>query len=109
MLALCKDGKSQCRALGLKQPTLLMVLNYLEGVTHDDVGHGTTTWFAAMNVRDNSVFTSCKPRHRHHEFLEFLSRFDKLIPTDLDLRRLVKNYSSHKHPKVKAWLAVRTR
>jgi putative transposase len=109
VLALCDDEKNQCQALELKQPILLMVLDYVEGVTHEDVGHGTTTLFSAMNVLDGSVLISFKPRNRHQEFLEFLSRIDKLVPTDLDLHRLVDNYSSHKHAKVKAQLVARPR
>ncbi len=49
VLALCDDEKSQCQALELTQPILLMVLDYVEGVTHEDVGHGTTTLFSAKN------------------------------------------------------------
>ena len=29
--------------------------------------------------------------------------------TDLDVHLIVDNYSTHKHPKVKAWLAARPR
>jgi putative transposase len=68
-LVLCVDEKSQIQALNRTQPVLPMGLGYLEGVTHDYVRHGTTTLFAA-------VFTECKPRHRHQEFLSFLRRLD---------------------------------
>jgi len=88
---------------------LPMGLGYVGGVTNDDVRHGTTTLFAALNVLGGSVFTLCKPRHRHQEFLEFLRRIDKSVPADLDVHCIVDNCSSHKHPKVKAWLAARPR
>ncbi len=106
-LVLCVDGKSQCQALERTQPMLPMGLGYVEGVTHDYVRHGTTTLFAALNVLDGSVLTLCKPSHRHQEFLEFLRRIDKSVPVGLDVHCIVDNYSSHKHPKVKAWLAAR--
>jgi transposase len=48
-----------------------------------------------------------KPRHRHREFLSFLREIDKAVPADFDVHRIVDNYGSHKHPKVKAWLAAK--
>jgi putative transposase len=91
------------------QPTLPMGLGYVEGATHDYVRHGSTTLFAALNVLDGSVLTLCKPRYRHQEFLEFLRRIDKSVPAELEVHCTVENYSSHKHPKVKACLLASTR
>ena len=108
-LVLCVDEKSQCQALERTQPMLAMGLGYVEGVTHDYVRHGTTTLFAALNVLDGAVLASCKPRHRHQEFLSFLREIDKAVPQDLDVHCVVDNYASHKHPKVRAWLAQRPR
>ncbi|MFV8607429.1 IS630-like element ISRso5 family transposase, partial [Ralstonia pseudosolanacearum] len=108
-LVLCVDEKSQCQALERTQPMLPMGLGYVEGVTHDYVRHGTTTLFAALNVLNGAVLAECKPRHRHQEFLAFLRSIDKAVPADLDVHCIVDNYSSHKHPKVKAWLAARPR
>jgi hypothetical protein len=48
-----------------------------------------------------------QPRHRHQEFLSFLRRNDKEVPKELDLHLIVDNYCTHKHAKVKAWLAQR--
>ena len=76
----------------------------MEGVTHDYVRHGTTTLFAALDVATGVVFTECKARHRHQEFLSFLRRLDECMPQDLDVHLIVDNYATHKHPKVKAWL-----
>lgn len=104
-LVLCVDEKSQCQALERTQPMLPMGFGYVEGVTHDYVRHGTTTLFAALNVLNGAVLATCKPRHRHQEFLSFLREIDKAVPADLDVHCIVDNYSSHKHPKVKAWLA----
>lgn len=71
-LVLCVDEKSQVQALERTQPVLPMGLGYVEGVTHDYVRHGTTTLFAALDIANGQVFTQCKPRHRHQEFLSFL-------------------------------------
>lgn len=108
-LVLCVDEKSQCQALERTQPLLPMGFGYVEGVTHDYKRHGTTTLFAALNVLNGAVLTDCKPRHRHQEFLGFLREIDKAVPADLDIHCIVDNYSTHKHAKVKAWLADRPR
>jgi len=108
-LVLCVDEKSQIQALNRTQPVLPMGLGYVEGVTHDYVRHGTTTLFAALDVGTGMVFTECKPRHRHQEFLSFLRRLDDCIPQDLGVHLIVDNYATHKHPKVRTWLAQRPR
>jgi transposase len=108
-LVLCVDEKSQIQALERTQPILPMGLGYLEGVTHDYLRHGTTTLFAALEVGSGKVITQCKPRHRHQEFLRFLRHLDQSVPANLDLHLVIDNYATHKHPKVRAWLAQRPR
>jgi putative transposase len=104
-LVLCVDEKSQIQALERTQPVLPLGLGYVEGVTHDYYRHGTTTLFAALNVLDGSVITQCKPRHRHQEFLSFLNHLDRNVPAELAVHLIADNYATHKHPRVKAWLA----
>jgi len=108
-LVLWVDEKSQIQALNRTQPVLPMGLGYVEGITHDYVRHGTTTLFAALDIATGAVFTECKPRHRHQEFLSFLRHLDESVPAELDLHLIVDNYATHKHPKVRTWLAQRTR
>ena len=108
-MVLCVDEKSQIQALDRTQPMLPMGLGYLEGVTHDYVRHGTTTLFAALDIATGQVLTSCKKRHRHQEYLQFLNQVDANVPSDLDIHLVVDNYSTHKHPKVKRWLATHPR
>jgi putative transposase len=108
-LVLCVDEKSQIQALNRTQPVLPMGFGYAEGVTHDYVRNGTTTLFAALDVATGTVFTECKPRHRHQEFLSFLRRLDDCIPPDLNVHLILDNYATHKHPKVRTWLAQRPR
>jgi putative transposase len=108
-LVLCVDEKSQIQALNRTQPVLPMGLGYVEGITHDYVRNGTTTLFAALDIATGTVFTECKPRHRHQEFLGFLRRLDECIPPELDVHLIVDNYATHKHPKVRTWLAQRPR
>jgi transposase len=108
-LVLCVDEKSQVQALERTQPVLPMGLGYVEGVTHDYYRHGTTTLFAALDVLDGKVVTQCKPRHRHQEFLGFLRHLDASTPAGLEVHLIADNYGTHKHPKVKAWLASHPR
>jgi putative transposase len=108
-VVLCVDEKTQVQALQRTQPVLPMGLGYVEGVTHDYIRHGTTTLFAALDVATGEVITQCKQRHRHQEFLSFLRHIDENVPAQLDVHFIVDNYTTHKHPKVKAWLASRPR
>lgn len=108
-LVVCVDEKSQCQALERTQPMLPMGFGYVEGVTHDYKRHGTTTLFAALDVLTGAVLGTCKPRHRHQEFLSFLREIDRVVPDHLEIHAIVDNYRTHKHPKVNAWLAARPR
>jgi len=108
-VVLCVDEKSQCQALERTQPVLPMGLGYVEGVTHDYIRHGTTTLFAALDIANGNVISRCQHRHRHQEFLRFLKHIDSNVPAALDLHLVLDNYASHKHPKVRAWLAQRPR
>jgi putative transposase len=108
-LVLCVDEKSQVQALERTQPVLPMGLGYIEGITHDYVRHGTTTLFAALDIANGSVLTQCKPRHRHQEFLAFLRHIEANVPESLEVHLICDNYSTHKHAKVRAWLARRPR
>jgi hypothetical protein len=52
-------------------------------MTHDDKRNGTTTLFAALDVLTESVIGQCLPRHRHSEFLKFLTTIDREVPKGL--------------------------
>jgi putative transposase len=108
-LVLCVDEKSQCQALERTQPILPMGLGYVEGITHDYIRHGTTTLFAALNISSGEVIGKCQRQHRHQEFLKFLNHIDSQVPAKLNLHLIMDNYASHKHPKVRSWLAQHPR
>ena len=108
-VVLCVDEKSQIQALDRTQPMLPMGLGYVEGVTHDYARHGTTTLFAALDIATGQVIAVCKRHHRHQEYLAFLKRVEANVPGDLDVHLVVDNYATHKHPKVKRWLAAHPR
>ena len=108
-VVLCVDEKTQVQALDRTQRSLPLGLGYVEGFTHDSIRHGTTTLCAALDVASGKVLARCAKRHRHQEFLTFLRLIDKEVPPDLDIHLIVDNYATHKHAKVKAWLAARPR
>lgn len=108
-LVLCVDEKSQIQALERTQPHLPLGLGYVEGITHTYTRHGTTTLFAALDVQSGTVLAQCKARHRHQEFLAFLRHIDASVPAHLDIHLILDNYATHKHAKVRSWLARRPR
>jgi transposase len=108
-LVLSVDEKSQIQALDRTQPLLPLRPGIPARQTHDYKRHGTTTLFAALNMLDGSVIGQCLPRHRAKEFVKFLKQIDEQTPADLDLHLIVDNYSTHKSPPVKRWLAKHPR
>jgi transposase len=103
-LVLCVDEKSQIQALDRTQPLLPMRPGQPERHTHDYVRHGTTTLFAALDVRTGEVIGQLHRRHRSQEFLNFLKRIDAAIPAALEPHLVLDNYATHKTPTVQRWL-----
>jgi transposase len=108
-LVLCVDEKSQIQALDRKQPILPMRPGQIERRTHDYSRHGTTSLFAALNVKTGEVIGECHRRHRAIEFRKFLDRVDSAVPESLDIHMILDNYGTHKTPAIRAWLAKRPR
>ena len=108
-LVLCVDEKTQIQALDRRQKSLPIYPGRLATMTHDYTRHGTTTLFAALNAAEGVVLAACKQRHRHQEFIGFLKQIDASTPPDVDLHLILDNYATHKHEKVKRWLARRPR
>jgi transposase len=104
-VVLSVDEKSQIQALDRTQPGLPLKKGRCGTMTHDYVRHGTTTLFAALNVAEGSLISTCLPRHRHQEWLRFLRLIDQQIPQDKALHLIADNYATHKHPAVQRWLA----
>src|SRR5262245_24318631 len=44
-------------------------------------------------------------RHRHQEFIRFLNTIEAQVPVGKVVHAVVDNYATHKHPKVRQWLA----
>jgi transposase len=99
------DEKSQIQALDRTQPGLPLKPGRCGTLTHDYKRHGTTTLFAALNILDGTVVGRCMPKHTHQEFIKFLTAVERAVPAGKLIHAIADNYATHKHPKVKAWLA----
>lgn len=104
-LVLCADEKTQIQALDRSQPLLPMRPGQAERRTHDYVRHGTTSLFAALEVKSGRVLGDLHARHRSLEFRQFLDRIDLAVPEGLDVHLILDNYGTHKTPRIHRWLA----
>jgi hypothetical protein len=90
----CVDEKSQVQALDRTQPLLPMQPGQAERRTHDYKRHGTTSLFAALDVKAGTIVGKCMARHRATEFRKFLDEVERNVPTDLDIHVVMDNYGT---------------
>jgi transposase len=103
-LVLSVDEKPQIQALDRSQPILPMRPGQIERRTHDYTRHGTTSLFAALNVKTGKIIAEHHRRHRSIEFRKFLDTIDANVPKTLDVHLVLDNYGTHKTPLIKRWL-----
>lgn len=103
-LVLSADEKTSIQALDRTQPELPIKKGRCGTLTHDYKRNGTTTLFAAIDMAEGRVISTCMEKHRHQEWIKFLNQINRETPSDLDVHLIVDNYATHKHPKVKSWL-----
>src|ERR1700730_5724171 len=108
-LVLCVDEKSQIQALDRTQPLLPLRPGQLERRTHDYKRHGTTSLFAALDLKTSRVIGQLRHRHRSVEFRRFLDLIEDQVPVGLDVHIIVDNYSTHKTAIIRKWFAKRPR
>ncbi len=108
-VVLCVDEKSQVQALDRTQPLLPMRPGQAERRTHDYTRHGTTSLFAALDVKAGTVIGKCMRRHRAQEFRKFLDGVERNVPADLDVHVVMDNYGTHKTALIRSWFAKRPR
>ena len=108
-VVLCIDEKSQIQALDRTQPLLPMRPGQAERRTHDYKRNGTTTLFAALDVKAGTVLGQCMPRHRSREFRKFLDEADRNTPKEVDVHIVMDNYGTHKTKLIRDWFAKRPR
>ena len=105
----CVDEKSQIQALDRTQPMLPLRPGQLERRTHDYKRHGTTSLFAALELKTSRVIGQMHRRHRSHEFRRFLDTIEANVPADLDVHIILDNYGTHKTASIRKWFAKRPR
>ncbi len=105
----CVDEKSQIQALDRTQPMLPMRPGQLERRTHDYKRHGTTSLFAALELKTSRVIGQLHRRHRSQEFRKFLDAIEANVPADLDVHIVLDNYGTHKTDIIRKWFAKRPR
>ncbi len=79
-MVLCVDEKSQIQALDRTKPMLPMRPGQVERRSHDYKRHGTTSLFAALDVKTGSTIGECHRRHAQREFRKFLDTIDANVP-----------------------------
>ena len=105
----CVDEKSQIQALDRTQPLLPMRPGQVERGTHDYKRHGTTSLFAALELKTSRVIGQLHRRHRSQEFRQFLDVIEAQVPAGLDVHIIVDNYGTHKTAIIRKWFAKRPR
>ena len=108
-LVLCVDEKSQIQALDRTQPMLPMRPGQVERRTHDYKRNGTTSLFAALELKTNRVIGQLHRRHRSQEFRMFLDAIEANVPANLDVHIVMDNYGTHKTAMIRKWFAKRPR
>ena len=108
-LVLCVDEKSQIQALDRTQPLLPLRPGQVERGTHDYKRHGTTSLFAALELKTNRVIGQLHRRHRSQEFRQFLDAIEANVPAELDVHIVLDNYGTHKTAIIRKWFAKRSR
>jgi transposase len=98
------DEKPQIQALNRTAPTLPMLPTTPARATHDYQRNGTIDLFAALDIATGNVITDLRPNHTSAEFIKFLNKVNREVPTELDVHVILDNLSTHKTPAVHRWL-----
>ena len=72
--------------------------------THHYARHGVSCLFAALTAATGEITDACYPRHRHQEFLTFLTTTAAACP-GTGLHVVLDHYATPKHADVRTWLA----
>jgi transposase len=108
-LVFCVDEKSQIQALDRSQPMLPLRPGQVERRTHDYKRHGTTSLFAALDLKTGRVIGQVHRRHRSQEFRRVLDTIETNVPAELDVHIILDNYGTHKTEIIRKWFAKRPR
>jgi transposase len=103
-VVLCVDEKSQIQALNRTQPLLPLRPGKPERRSHDYERNGTTSLFAALDIKTGRVIGELYRRHRAVEFRKFLEVIDGNVPAEHAVHVVLDNYGTHKAPTIQRWL-----
>jgi transposase len=104
-LVLCVDEKSQIQALDRTQPLLPMQPGQWERGTHDYKRNGTTSLFAALELKTNRVIGQLQRRHRWSSASSSIPSNRRCQPAGCTPHR--DNYATHKTSIIRKWFAKR--
>jgi transposase len=108
LAAVCSvSTKSQIQALDRTQPLMPMRPWQVERGTHDY--NGTTSLFAALELKTSRVIGQLHRRHRAQEFRQFLDVIEAQVPVAFEVHIIVGNYGTHKTAIIRKWFAKRPR
>jgi transposase len=99
-IVLCVDEKSQTQALERTAPLLQLLPHVPERQTVDYERHGTTTFFAALDMLTGNVIGECEDHHVAKEYIVFLKKLDKTCEKGKALHIIAGNYATHKTKEV---------
>jgi transposase len=98
------DEKPQIQALNRTAPTLPMLPTTPQRATHDYERNGTCDLFAALEIATGKVITDIRSQHTSADFVAFLNKVNRNVPSELDVHVILDNLSAHKTPTVHKWL-----
>jgi transposase len=90
----------QIQALNRTAPTFPMLPTTPARATHDYQRNGTCDLFAALDIASGTVITDIRSSHTSDDFIAFLNKVNRNVPTELDVHVVLDNLSAHKNPKV---------
>jgi transposase len=108
-LVLCVDENAQIQAVDRTRPLLPMRPGQVERRTHDYRRHGTTSLFAALNVKTGQVIGQLHQRQRSREFRTFLNTIEATVPAELDVHLILDTYGTQKTALIRRGLLKRPR
>jgi len=89
--------RASCQALDRTQPGLPLKPGRCGTMTHDYKRNGTMTLFAALDVLEGKVIGCCMQRHRHQEFIRFLTTIEAAIPAGAHVRPAHERNAPDRH------------
>jgi transposase len=107
---LCIDEKTSLQPRPRQAPTLPAGPSQPVRVEQEYKRQGALNLFAAFDTRTGQVYGQCHERKRQVEFIQFLDRLDRDIPSQITLIHVVLDHlRMHKGKQVQAWLAAHPR